>query len=116
ATETHANQITPRGDIVGLYIDSQGVTHGFLLTDGDFSSVDVPDSIETTADGTNARGDIVGRYTDLNHVTHGYLLSDGDFTSIDVPVAIDTRAYAINPVVTLSEFTGMPTMSVMAFC
>src|SRR5262249_58563879 len=41
ATITRPFGINPRGDIVGLYV-SAGVTHGFLLSDGQFITFDVP--------------------------------------------------------------------------
>jgi uncharacterized membrane protein len=72
--------INPRGDIVGSYCDTApcGVasrdSHGFLLSRGDFTTIDFPDAINTNAFAINARGDIVGVYEDATGL-HGFLLS-----------------------------------------
>jgi hypothetical protein len=98
---TQALGINPQGHIVGSYADSSG-THGFLLIQGTFTSIDVdlPGAVpgSTTANGINPRGDIVGSYADSSG-THGFLLSKGRFTAIDVPAAfgIGTQASGINP-------------------
>ena len=49
--------------------------HGFLLSRGDFNTIDVPGALRTSAFGINARGDIAGAYTDTSGELHGYLLS-----------------------------------------
>lgn len=71
-----------RGDIVGVYCDSafpcliSGIgTHGFLISGGNFTTVDVPDARATATLSINARGEIVGQYTDVNGKNHGFLLS-----------------------------------------
>ncbi len=69
ATNTIATGINARGTIVGIYYDSAGNEHGFLLKNGNFSTVDVPGSLvgvsgtlQTEANGINAVGAIVGDY------------------------------------------------------
>lgn len=71
-----------RGDIVGVYCDSAfpclitGTgTHGFLISKGNFTTIDVPESRATATLSINARGDIVGQYADANGKNHGFLLS-----------------------------------------
>jgi hypothetical protein len=54
-----APRINPQGDIVGFYIDGSGDTHGFLLSEGRFTSIDVPGAF-----GISRRGSIVGTYFD----------------------------------------------------
>jgi hypothetical protein len=51
-----------------------GVTHGFLLSGGEFTSIDFPGASGTVASGINPRGDIVGFYVSAG-VGHGFLLS-----------------------------------------
>jgi hypothetical protein len=58
---------------VGQYT-SAGVTHGFLLSEGEFASIDFPGASLTITRGINSEGDIVGQYTSAG-VTHGFLLS-----------------------------------------
>ena len=58
---------------MGFYDDTTG-THGFLLSKGVFTPIDVPGATLTFASGINPRGDIVGLYSDATG-THGFLLS-----------------------------------------
>jgi probable HAF family extracellular repeat protein len=96
ATQTLANGINARGDIVGRYLDAEGVGHGYLLRKGVFSAFDFPHATLTAAFALNAQGDIVGRFTDANGTDHGFLLTDGKFTQIDYPGASGTWARGIN--------------------
>jgi len=76
--------LNARGDIAGDYCDAlpcrfdNRTVHGFLLSEGEFTTIDVPGSLETSAYGINARGDIVGTYmTDASHSV-GFLMTRGD--------------------------------------
>jgi uncharacterized membrane protein len=64
AKQTGARGINPRGDIVGFYVDTAGVQHGFLLKDGEFTTIDFPLAgvRASIANGINAQGEIVGQY------------------------------------------------------
>ena len=95
STETLANGINARGDIVGRYADADGVFHGFLLRQGVFSTIDFPGASLTAAFSLNARGDIVGRFLDATGIDHGFLLRNGEFTQIDFPGAAGTEARGI---------------------
>src|SRR5256885_14311222 len=65
ALSTGARGINARGDIVGDYNDPNDVTHGFLLRQGAFTTIDVPGAAGTLGGrGINARGDIVGTFLD----------------------------------------------------
>ena len=70
--------------------------HGFLLSNGSYTTLDVPSSTLTTAHGINTSGQIVGQYFDAGDDGHGYLLSDGSYTTLDVPGSISTGAHGIN--------------------
>jgi hypothetical protein len=63
AAQTGARGINDRGDVVGFY--AAGGTHGFLLSDGQYTSLDFPLAgvRATIANGINDRGEIVGQYT-----------------------------------------------------
>ena len=63
--------------------------HGFLLSNGAYTIVDVPDARGTNAWKINARGDIVGGYTAGDGSKHVFLrrLERGDLTTIEVPGA-----------------------------
>ena len=56
-----------------MYQDSTGAAHGFLLEDGEFTSIDFPGATDTRAFGINERGDIVGNYVDADKRTHAYI-------------------------------------------
>ena len=75
AAETEVLGINPKGDIVGVYSIGD-VLHGFLLSGGTFSTIDVPfpGTTVTRAAGINPKGDIVGIYRSAG-VQHGFLLS-----------------------------------------
>ena len=102
--ETGALAIDPQGEIIGNYLsmDVETIkTHGFLLRDGKYTSIDYPGAVLTFIRGINPDGDIVGRYDILdvstNKVkTHSFLLHHDKFTSIDFPDAVRTFARGIN--------------------
>ena len=72
------------------------VVHGFVLSDGQFTTIDAPaGATYTNVTGINSRGETVGRYT-VGGVTHAYLLSGGQFSSFDYPGATFTGATAIS--------------------
>jgi YVTN family beta-propeller protein len=85
AASTTPATINDVGQMVGSYIDTAGVTHGFLLSAGVFTTVDVPGAIGTTASGINNLGQIVGSYLDTNQLSHGFSLINGVFTTINDP-------------------------------
>ena len=84
------------GTVVGTYTDSGGVTHGYELRDGNFTSNDFPGSILTFNGGINPQGDIVGFYTDTSNVTHSFLRVHGAYTGFDPPGATYSNAGGIN--------------------
>jgi len=51
-----------KGDVVGTYYDSSGVTHGWLFHAGKYYSFDDPNAADTRGDGLNDTRVIVGRY------------------------------------------------------
>jgi hypothetical protein len=56
-----------------LYTDTGGVNHGFLLSNGAFTSFDFPGAIFTDAAGINPSGVIVGIYVDSAGNVHGFI-------------------------------------------
>jgi hypothetical protein len=96
ATFTETNDINARGDVVGRYIDTNGTSHGYLLSRGHFITIDFPGAVFTTPKGINAQDDIVGAYTDPHGSNHGFLLSKGSFSTFDVPGNTATFHFGIN--------------------
>lgn len=103
---TTAWKINFNGDIVGRYTSADGKSHVFLLSGGQFISIDFPSAFDTAPAsipfvGFNAQGDIVSTYCDdpctlSDGNVHGFLLSGGKFTPFDVPGAVNTVASGIN--------------------
>lgn len=106
ATFTIPAGIGPLGEIVGIYGDASFNEHGFLLKDGNFTTIDVPGALvgvsgilQTEANGINQAGDIVGDYfappgapgapecvvAFSSACRRGFLYSDGQFSDVLVP-------------------------------
>jgi probable HAF family extracellular repeat protein len=90
---------------VGTYRDARFNIHGFLLSGGNYTTLDPPGSSYTQASGINNLGQIVGSYTDAKGVDHGFLFSGGSYTTLDVPFVPNsqTAATGIN---NLSQIVG----------
>jgi probable HAF family extracellular repeat protein len=73
ATDTGVAGINAAGPIVGGYLDTSGMSHGFLLDKGNFTTLDPPGATSGFAFGINAAGQIVGGYTDASGTGHGFL-------------------------------------------
>src|SRR5438270_2348011 len=104
---TSPQKINERGDIVGEFIDSNGVVRGFVrFSDGSFSDpiVDPNDTVGfTEGRGINNSGTVCGDYASSDGNNHGFFLSGGTFTEYDVPGAVSTSVLGINDV---ADFTG----------
>ena len=87
----------PEGTNIGSYTDTSGVTHGFQLKKGVFTSFDPPAAVSSVAVTVIASGAIFGSYTDSGGVGHGYLLYHGTYTTIDFPGAVFTFVGGPNP-------------------
>jgi len=57
---------------VGTCTLADGKDHGFLLSNGSFTIIDVPGSTTTEAMGINNAGWIVGYYSDSSGTRHGF--------------------------------------------
>jgi uncharacterized membrane protein len=104
---TSPQKINERGDIVGVFIDSNGVTRGFVrFSDGSFSEpiVDPNDTVGfTEGRGINNSRTVVGDYVISDGTRHSFFLSNGTFTEYDVPGAVQTNLFSINDA---GNFTG----------
>src|ERR1700693_554074 len=90
--------LTPNGDVEGVFVDPNGVLHGFTRSKkGAYSTFDVPAAGTGPGQGTlpesnNTQGTIAGNYLDGSGVDHGFLFDkegkegkQGNFTLFDVP-------------------------------
>ena len=104
---TLPQKINERGDVVGVFVDSSGVTRGFVrFSDGSFSApiVDPNDTVGfTEGRGINNRRTVVGDYATSDGNLHGFFLSGGTFTGFDIPGAAFTAVLSIN---NPGDFTG----------
>ncbi|MGH9385532.1 MAG: protein kinase domain-containing protein [Vicinamibacterales bacterium] len=96
ATRTDLFEINDHGVVVGSYVDSHGITHGFRMSDGSFTILDVPDAVRTRPTGLNNDDLVVGDFTDASGRVRGFIGRAQAFTTIDVPGATSTRAGAVN--------------------
>src|SRR5215471_1192431 len=98
--QTLPQKINERGDIVGEFIDSSGVTRGFVrFSDGSFSVpiVDPNDTVGfTEGRGINNPRTVAGDYVISDGTVHSFLLSGGTFTEYDVPGTLQTNLLGIN--------------------
>ena len=60
---------------MGGYQSADGKWHGFLLSQGTYTTIDGPGATVTGATGINAAGDIVGHYVSEDGMDHGFLLA-----------------------------------------
>ena len=77
-TGSLANSINDREEIVGSYSDGRN-THGFLLRNGTFTTIDFPGVSITVCTGINSSGLITGLYIQSDDSVHGFLWQHGDF-------------------------------------
>src|SRR5205807_1959882 len=100
AGNTAAFGINGTGQIVGYFVDTSSLYHGFLRdAGGTFTTIDVPGASNTAAFGISGTGQIVGYFVDTGGVSHGFLRDTGGaFYAIDVPGATSTEAHGINSV------------------
>jgi uncharacterized membrane protein len=103
---TTASGINQQGDIVGSYVDSKGISHGFLLRQGQFTKVDYPKAQSTVVAGINERGDLVGYYIDGKGVPHGFLRHQGRYATVHVPQAGTTGATFANGINAHGDIVG----------
>src|SRR5215472_12793340 len=81
-------------DVGGVFVDSSGRFHGWVLSGGIFTQIDFPGSTFTSVQAVIA-GRILG--VEISGGTaHGYLLVNGAFTQIDVPGAVFTAPIDVN--------------------
>lgn len=104
---TDAWKITDAGDVVGDwssepypnaengFVHSRAV-HGYVLHNGQFSSVDYPGTLLTASRDMNASGAMVGIYVGKTLVDHGFVRVDGVYSGFDFPGASSTDGNAIN--------------------
>lgn len=111
--QTYAQAINSSGGVVGYYIDTSGLAHGFVYRRGVYTGVDIVDSSSTWIYGLNNSGEAVGAfhrtYTSFG-ITVGFTqVLNGAFTEFAAPTFL-TVGQAINNAGTVVGHagTGLP--------
>lgn len=73
APATQADDISANGQIIGAYVDVNGLIHAFSMDGKNFTSFDFPGATDTLAWGINSSGQIVGDHIAPDGSTHGFL-------------------------------------------
>lgn len=96
---TRPQKINQGGDIVGVYLDSIGVSRGFSrVRSGHFRQIVEPNDTAGFTEGrgiNNARA-VCGDYLGSDGAFHGFFLNDGVYTEFDVAGALATEVLGIN--------------------
>lgn len=94
---SYAFGINNRGDIVGIYDVTVAITHGFLLRNGQYRTLDTPFGVQSEARGINDQGEVVGdAYDDPFDYVTGFSLDKNGFTRLAFPDAFWTFPFAVN--------------------
>jgi hypothetical protein len=84
--QTRPQKINGTGDVVGVYVDSGGLSHGFTMSNGHFSApIDDPNSPTpfTEGRGINDSRLVCGDYTDSAGAFEGFFFSHNTYTNYD---------------------------------
>jgi uncharacterized membrane protein len=92
AVATFGSAINDTGAIVGYYVDSAGVFHGFLLKGKKYTTLDVPGATATFATGINKSGKIVLYWFDSGGHAESSLYNGKTYKTINVPGAANSYA------------------------
>ncbi len=84
---TYTSAINDKGQVVGQYSDTGGVTHGFLKQGKTYTTIDAPEpEFWISANGIDNSGTIVGAWQDDDYAYQGFVLTSGGlFTTVDYP-------------------------------
>jgi probable HAF family extracellular repeat protein len=93
---TVARGINNAGQVVGSYVDTSNVEHGFLLAGGTYSPLDVPAAASTQANGINDAGTVIGYSTTSGGATTGFVHAGPSYMGFSVPASSGTFAWGIN--------------------
>jgi hypothetical protein len=96
ANFTEVRGINNRRTICGDYMTSDGVFHGFFLSQQEFTEFDLPPETFTIVLGINNAEDFCGSFLDVDAIQKGFVSLGGSVTSFSVPGSVATHAYQVN--------------------
>ena len=88
--------INDAGTIIGTYVDSAGAQHGFILSNGTYTSFDAPNQAITLGVSINNSGQYTVQSADANGNVHSFINTKGTYTELLFPNATSTRAHQLN--------------------
>jgi hypothetical protein len=106
STYTAPGFISPKGVIVGQYLDSANVSHGFILDGAKYTVIDAPGAAGTVLTGISPFGEISGFSCSKadcgvffsGNLTYSFVISKkGDYTFFDPPGAISSSTSTVSP-------------------
>ena len=87
--------VNASGQVAGYYYDADGGSHGFVESNGVFTTLNAPGTVYTDAYSINASGQVAGLYWN-GRGNHGFVESNGVFTTLNVPGVYGNAAVSIN--------------------
>jgi hypothetical protein len=88
--------VSAGGIVVGSYVDSQSITHGYYFVDGNYITFDPPGGSGTFPQGISPDNTVFGFYN-ANGVDTGFLLDEtGKYTTLKAPGAVSTEVTGLN--------------------
>ncbi len=98
ASETFADFVAA-GRLVGSYVDAEGLYHGYIHTQGQFTSIDLADAENLEYyffHGINTAGIFVARSKRIGDVPRTYIGSARGRSELQVPGSVSTEGWNIN--------------------
>jgi hypothetical protein len=97
ATLTHANGVNRADTVVGRWVDSANVSHGFVQTLGGTPlSFDFPGATGTFPYSITDAGTVSGHFTDSSGISHGFVGPPAGLVQYDLAGALQTAPIALN--------------------
>jgi len=88
--------INNTGQMVGAYYDAAFQQHGFIDTNGTFTTLDFPGATATQLHGINDSGQVVGLYCASDGTCHGFYYDGTTFTTIEPKNVMESSLEKIN--------------------
>jgi hypothetical protein len=98
STLSDATSINDSGQVIGYFVDSSNVAHGFLLSavGGTYQQLDVPGATQSYGYGINNAGEVTLQWTDAAGEIEAALYNGSTYTPINLPGATNLYVHALN--------------------
>ena len=88
--------ISKSGTIVGDYLNTSGASVGYIYSNGTFTDVNPPKSVDTVVYGVNSSSVAIGYYLDKSGNSYGFLFDGKKYTNITIKGGTSTEGFGIN--------------------